>query len=81
MDFAALLGTGVTLSSFVSSAQSKEGNISGSADLTIGSGAVSGTEAQATISGGTKGEDYTVTFTVVDSAGNTLADYGLLLVR
>lgn len=81
MEFAALLGTGVTLTSFSGAAQSNAGNISGASDLTIGSGTVSGTEAQATISGGTDGEDYTVTFTVVDSAGNTLVDNGLLRVR
>ena len=49
-------------------------------DLTVGATSIAGSKAQAVLSGGTDGLQYTVTFTVATSAGSTLVGIGYLMV-
>jgi hypothetical protein len=49
-------------------------------DLTVGATSISGNKAQAVLSAGTDGTQYTVTFTIVTSGGSTLLGIGYLLV-
>ena len=74
MDFSLLLESGETISAVSNFTATPAG-------LTIGTPAISGTKAQARISGGTDGVLYHVTVTITTSAGNTRSDCGDLLVR
>jgi hypothetical protein len=49
-------------------------------DLTVGATSISGSKAQAVLSGGTDGLQYTVAFTVATSGGSTLVGIGYLMV-
>jgi hypothetical protein len=49
-------------------------------DLTVGVTSISGNKAQAVLSAGSDGTQYTVTFTILTSGGSTLIAIGYLMV-
>lgn len=81
MDFRAVLRDGGSIASVSSATAANQGNVIGSAELTVGSTSYSGTKAQVWLSGGTDLEDYQVTITVTTAAGETLEGDGMLQVR
>lgn len=75
MDFSPLLGAGETLTAASSVTAAPSG-------LTlVGSPTVSGTFAAQTVSGGTAGQRYKITYLVTTSDGNTLEAEGILAVK
>lgn len=81
MDFGAVLRDGGELASVISAVAINQGNVDGSAELTVGSKSYSGEIAQVWLSGGTDLEDYQITIKVTTVAGETLEGDGMLQVR
>lgn len=79
IDFAELLDSGENLSR-VNSVSSATTN-SAAGNVTVGSGAINGTEVQFRVSGGDNGGDYRIVATVETSGGNTRVSAGNLEVR
>lgn len=76
IDFVASLPVGDSLASVVSLTASP----SGSGDLTLGTGVISGTQVRFRIEGGIEGTTYRVEAVVLTTQGYTLAEDGRLFV-
>lgn len=80
-DLSKIMPTGVALVSATIAQAAKQGNVTGSTNLTMGSTSVSGQRAQAKIGGGTHGEDYYLLCQATDANGGKHEGAGVLEIR
>jgi len=80
MEFTDLL-VGAEVASVSAVASNSQNQVSGSQGLTVGSNSFGPDYAAVRLSGGTDLENYKITITIVDTAGNTLVGDGMLYVR
>lgn len=79
-DFSNDIAAGVTIASITSIVDANCGCVAGSSALTLSGNAFSGRVAQTTVTGGTHGESYKLTATVVDTAGQIFEHEGIIEV-